>query len=45
MKLSARDGLRGKVATLTKGATTAHAEIEIAGGAVFESSGAIVAVD
>jgi molybdopterin-binding protein len=45
MKLSARNVLPGKVIALTKGATTAHVKIEIAGGAVITASITNEAVD
>ncbi|MGA2494397.1 MAG: TOBE domain-containing protein [Roseiarcus sp.] len=45
MKLSARNVLPGKVVALTKGATTAHVKIEIAGGAVITASITNEAVD
>ncbi len=38
MKLSARNQLKGKVIDVTKGATTSHVRIEIAGGAVVTAS-------
>ena len=38
MKLSARNQLKGKVIEVTKGATTSHVRIEIAGGAVVTAS-------
>ena len=38
MKISARNVLKGKVVSLTLGATTAHVKIEIAGGAVVTAS-------
>jgi molybdopterin-binding protein len=38
MKLSARNQLKGKVVDVTKGATTSHVKIEIAGGATITSS-------
>jgi molybdopterin-binding protein len=38
MKLSARNQLKGKVVDVTKGATTSHVRIEIAGGAIVTSS-------
>ena len=34
MKISARNRLKGKIIEVTKGATTAHVRIEVAGGAV-----------
>jgi molybdopterin-binding protein len=45
MKLSARNVLPGKVIALTKGATTAHVKIELAGGAVVTASITNEAVD
>lgn len=38
MKISARNRLKGKIIEVTKGATTAHIRIEIAGGAVVTAS-------
>ncbi|MCK0196362.1 molybdopterin-binding protein [Ancylobacter sp. 6x-1] len=38
MKLSARNVVPGKVLSVTKGATTAHVRIEIAGGQVVTSA-------
>ena len=38
MKLSARNQLKGKVVDVTRGATTSHVRIEIAGGAIVTSS-------
>jgi molybdopterin-binding protein len=38
MKLSARNQLKGKVVDVTKGATTSHVRIEIAGGTVVTAS-------
>ena len=38
MKLSARNILQGKVVQVTKGQTTAHVKIEVAGGAVITAS-------
>jgi len=38
MKLSARNQLKGKVVDVTKGATTSHVRIEIAGGAIVTSA-------
>ncbi len=43
--LSARNVLPGKVIALTKGATTAHVRIEVAGGAVITASITNEAVD
>ena len=45
MKLSARNVLKGKVTQVTKGQTTAHVKIEIAGGAVVTASITNEAVD
>jgi molybdopterin-binding protein len=38
MKLSARNQLKGKIADVTKGATTSHVKIDIGGGVVITSS-------
>ncbi|HSC94176.1 MAG TPA: molybdopterin-binding protein [Burkholderiales bacterium] len=38
MKLSARNVLKGKVVSVTKGQTTAHVKIEIAAGAIVTAS-------
>jgi molybdopterin-binding protein len=38
MKISARNQLKGKVVDVTKGATTSHVRVEIAGGAVITAS-------
>ncbi|WP_152046718.1 TOBE domain-containing protein [Aureimonas psammosilenae] len=45
MKISARNQLKGKILEITKGATTAHVRIELAGGAVVTSSITNAAVD
>jgi len=45
MKLSARNILKGRVVDVTRGATTSHVRIEIAGGAVVTSSITNEAVD
>jgi molybdopterin-binding protein len=45
MKISARNVLPGKVIGVTKGATTAHVKIEIAGGAIVTASITNEAVD
>jgi len=45
MKLSARNIIPGKVLEVTKGATTSHVRIEIAGGQVVTSSITNEAVD
>jgi molybdopterin-binding protein len=45
MKLSARNVLKGKVTQVTKGQTTAHVKIEIAGGVVVTASITNEAVD
>jgi molybdopterin-binding protein len=45
MKLSARNVLKGKVTQVTKGQTTAHVKIEIAGGVVITASITNEAVD
>jgi molybdopterin-binding protein len=38
MKLSARNQLKGKIADVTKGATTSHVKIDIGGGVVITAS-------
>ena len=45
MKLSARNQLKGKVADVTKGATTSHVRIDIGGGVIVTSSITNEAVD
>lgn len=45
MKLSARNVLKGKVTQVTKGQTTAHVKVEIAGGVVITASITSEAVD
>lgn len=45
MKLSARNVLKGNVTQVTKGQTTAHVKIEIAGGAIVTASITNEAVD
>jgi molybdopterin-binding protein len=45
MKLSARNVLKGKVTQVTKGQTTAHVKVEIAGGAIITASITNEAVD
>jgi molybdopterin-binding protein len=45
MKISARNKLKGRVAAVVKGATTAHVKIEIGGGAVVTASITNEAVD
>ena len=45
MKLSARNVLKGKVVSVTKGQTTAHVKIEIAAGAIVTASITNEAVD
>jgi molybdopterin-binding protein len=45
MKLSARNQLKGKVAEVRKGATTAHVRIDIGNGVVITSSITNEAVD
>jgi molybdopterin-binding protein len=45
MKISARNQLKGKVAEIKKGATTAHVKIEIPGGQVLTASITNEAVD
>lgn len=37
MKLSARNQLKGKIVTVTKGQTTAHVRIDIGGGVIVTS--------
>ncbi len=44
-KLSARNQLRGKVAAVQKGQTTAHVKIDIGGGVIVTSSITNEAVD
>jgi molybdopterin-binding protein len=38
MKLSARNQLKGKIAAVTKGATTSHVKIDIGGGVTITAS-------
>ncbi|HEX4042657.1 MAG TPA: TOBE domain-containing protein [Xanthobacteraceae bacterium] len=38
MKLSARNQIKGKILEVTKGATTAHARVEIAPGQIITAS-------
>jgi molybdopterin-binding protein len=38
MKLSARNQLKGKIADVTKGATTSHVKIDIGGGVIITAS-------
>jgi molybdopterin-binding protein len=38
MRLSARNIIRGKVVSVTKGATTAHVKIDVGGGTVITAS-------
>ena len=38
MRLSARNQIKGKILSVTKGATTAHVRVEIASGQVITSS-------
>jgi len=38
MRLSARNQIKGKILSMTKGATTAHVRVEIASGQVITSS-------
>ena len=38
MKLSARNQLKGKIVSVTKGATTSHVRVDIGGGAIVTSS-------
>jgi molybdopterin-binding protein len=45
MKLSARNQLKGKIVSVTKGQTTAHVVIDIGGGVVVTSSITNEAVD
>jgi molybdopterin-binding protein len=45
VKLSARNQLKGKIVTVTKGQTTAHVRIDIGGGVVVTSSITNEAVD
>ena len=45
MKLSARNQLKGKILTVTKGQTTAHVRIDIGGGVIVTSSITNEAVD
>ena len=45
MKLSARNQIKGKVAEVHKGQTTAHVRIDIGGGTVITSSITNEAVD
>jgi molybdopterin-binding protein len=45
MKLSARNVLKGKVTQVTKGQTTAHVKVEIAGGVIITASITNEAVD
>ena len=45
MKLSARNQVKGTVKSVTKGQTTSHVQIEVAGGAVITASITNEAVD
>lgn len=45
MKISARNRLKGEIVEITKGATTAHVRIAIAGGAIVTASITNEAVD
>lgn len=45
MKLSARNQLKGRVVSVTRGATTSHVKLEIADGAVVTASITHEAVD
>jgi molybdopterin-binding protein len=45
MKLSARNQLKGKIITVTKGQTTSHVRIDIGGGVIVTSSITNEAVD
>jgi molybdopterin-binding protein len=45
MKISARNQIPGKIAEITKGATTAHVRIDIGGGIIITASITNEAVD
>ena len=45
MKISARNILKGRIVDLTKGATTAHVRLELAGGSIVTASITNEAVD
>ena len=45
MKLSARNQLKGRIVTVTRGQTTAHVRIDIGGGVIVTSSITNEAVD
>lgn len=45
MKLSARNQIKGKVVGVTKGQTTGHVRIEVAGGVVITASITNEAID
>jgi molybdopterin-binding protein len=45
MKISARNQLKGQVVAITKGATTSHVRIEVAGGSIVTASITNEAVD
>jgi molybdopterin-binding protein len=45
MKLSARNQIKGKIVTVTKGQTTSHVRIDIGGGVIVTSSITNEAVD
>ena len=45
MKLSARNQLKGKIVSVTKGAITSHVRVDIGGGAIVTSSITNEAVD
>jgi len=45
MRLSARNVIKGKVVTVTRGATTAHVKIDVGGGTVITASITNEAVD
>ena len=45
MRLSARNVIKGKIVSVTRGATTAHVKIDVGGGTVITSSITNEAVD
>lgn len=45
MKISARNQIAGKVASVTKGATTSHVKIDVGGGQIITASITNEAVD